>query len=69
MQKRKTTLPPSRAVLVSLPLTLIDVLDHAANILQLARTDVIRRSLLRDVNSALLEEVKRIQHHQAAHRR
>jgi hypothetical protein len=69
MQKRKTTLPPSRAVLVSLPLTLIDVLDHAANVLQLARADVIRRSLLRDVNSALLDEVKRMQHHQAVHRR
>lgn len=68
MQKRKPSLPPGRSVLVNLPLTLIEVLDHAANTLRLNRTDVIRRSLMRDVNSALLEEVKRVQQHQA-HRR
>ena len=65
MQSRKPILPPSRAVLVLLPLTLIDVLDYVANVLKMHRTDVIRRSLMRDVNSALREEVSRAQRHQA----
>ena len=43
----------SRAVLVLLPLTLIDALDYASNVLKMHRTDVIRRSLMRDVNSLL----------------
>jgi hypothetical protein len=64
MQRRKPILPPSRAVLVLLPLTLIDALDYAANVLNLHRTDVIRRSLMRDVNSLLREEVSRSQQHQ-----
>ena len=59
MQRRKTILPPSRAVLILLPLTLIDVLDYASNVLKMPRTDVIRRSLLRDVNSILMDEVLR----------
>ena len=53
MQSRKPILPPSRAVLVLLPLTLIDALDYVSNVLKMHRTDVIRRSLMRDVNSAL----------------
>ena len=65
MQSRKPILPPSRAVLVLLPLTLIDVLDYASNVLKMHRTDVIRRSLMRDVNSLLREEVSRAQQHQA----
>ena len=52
MQSRKPILPPSRAVLVLLPLTLIEALDYASNVLKMHRTDVIRRSLMRDVNSA-----------------
>jgi len=64
MQSRKPILPPSRAVLVLLPLTLIEALDYAANILKMHRTDVIRRSLMRDVNSLLREEVSRAQQHQ-----
>ena len=64
MQSRKPILPPSRAVLVLLPLTLIDALDYASNVLKMHRTDVIRRSLMRDVNSALREEVSRAQRHQ-----
>ena len=55
---------PSRAVLILLPLTLIDALDYASNVLKMHRTDVIRRSLIRDVNSALREEVSRAQRHQ-----
>jgi hypothetical protein len=64
MQSRKPILPPSRSVLVLLPLTLIEALDYAANVLNLHRTDVIRRSLIRDVNSLLKEEVSRAQRHQ-----
>ena len=64
MQSRKPILPPSRAVLVLLPLTLIEALDYASNVLKMHRTDVIRRSLMRDVNSALREEVLRAQRHQ-----
>ena len=64
MQSRKPILPPSRAVLILLPLTLIDALDYASNVLKMHRTDVIRRSLMRDVNSLLREEVSRTQRHQ-----
>jgi len=64
MQRRKPILPPSRAVLVLLPLTLIEALDYASNVLKMHRTDVIRRSLMRDVNSLLREEVSRAQQHQ-----
>ena len=64
MQSRKPILPPSRAVLVLLPLTLIEALDYASNVLKMHRTDVIRRSLMRDVNSLLREEVSRAQRHQ-----
>ena len=59
MQERRPVLPPSRAVLILLPLTLIEVLDYASNILKMHRTDVIRRSLIRDVNSMLMDEVSR----------
>ena len=41
MQSRKPILPPSRAVLVLLPLTLIDALDYASNVLKMHRADVI----------------------------
>ena len=64
MQSRKPILPPSRAVLVLLPLTLIEALDYASNVLKMHRTDVIRRSLMRDVNSLLKEEVSRAHEHQ-----
>ena len=64
MQSRKPILPPSRAVLILLPLTLIEALDYAANVLKMHRTDIIRRSLMRDVNSLLREEVSRAQRHQ-----
>jgi hypothetical protein len=51
-------------VLVLLPLRLIEALDHAANVLKMHRTDVIRRSLMRDVNSLLRDEVSRAQQHE-----
>ena len=65
MQSRKPILPPSRAVLVLLPLTLIEALDHASNVLRMHRTDVMRRSLMRDVNSLLKDEISRAQRQQA----
>ena len=55
MQSRKPILPPSRAVLVLLPLSLIEALDYASNVLKMHRTDVIHDILTRDVNSALRE--------------
>jgi metal-responsive CopG/Arc/MetJ family transcriptional regulator len=61
MQSRKPILPPSRAVLVILPLSLIEQLDQAADTLGMNRSDVIRRSLVRDASGALQEEVTRTQ--------
>jgi hypothetical protein len=61
MQSRKTTLPPSRAVLILLPLSLIQVLDHAADVLNMSRSDVVRRSLTRDAHTLLQEEIARMQ--------
>lgn len=66
MQNRKPRLPPSRAVLIILPLSLIEALDQAADALEISRSDVIRRSLGREVSSKLKEEVARARaaHHQ-----
>ena len=61
MQKRRPILPPSRSVLVLLPLSLIEVLDQAADIFRMSRSDIIRRSLMRDVTTQLREEVTRAQ--------
>lgn len=57
-QKRKTILPASRPVLVILPLDLIVELDVAADALGFSHSDVIRRSLFRDI-LLLREEVVR----------
>ena len=65
MQSRKPRLPPSRAVLVILPLSLIEALDEAADALDMSWSDVIRRSLARETSTVLREEVARarqIQH-------
>jgi predicted ATPase with chaperone activity len=67
MQNRKPRLPPSRGVLVILPLSLIEALDQAADALEMSRSDVIRRSLVRETSSALKEEVARAR--EAAHQR
>jgi len=61
MQQRRPILPPSRSVLILLPLSLIEVLDQAADIFRMSRSDIIRRSLLRDVSTQLREEVTRAQ--------
>ena len=60
MQCRKAKLPPSRAVLVILPLHLIEALDQAADVLGMSRSDVIRRSLGREAASALRDDVARV---------
>ena len=61
MQQRRPILPPSRSVLILLPLSLIEVLDQAADIFRMSRSDIIRRSLMRDVTTQLREEVTRAQ--------
>lgn len=42
-----------------LPLSLIEALNYAANVLNMSRSDVGRRSLARDVHGLLREEVAR----------
>jgi hypothetical protein len=57
---RKLKLPPSRGVLVLLPLNLIGALDQAAEAFDMSRSDIIRRSLIREVTSVLRDEVMRM---------
>jgi hypothetical protein len=59
-QNRKLKLPPSRGVLVLLPLNLIGALDQAAEAFDMSRSDIIRRSLIREVTSVLRDEVMRM---------
>jgi len=59
MQSQKTTLPPSRPVLILIPQSLVEVLNYAVNVLNMSRSDVGRRSLARDVQGLLREEVAR----------
>ena len=58
MPKRVTD-QNTKAVLLNLPVSLVDQLDQAANVLQLTRTDVIRRSLLRDLQFITNHELGR----------
>jgi Transposase DDE domain group 1 len=69
LDSRKPTLPPSRSNLISLPLTLIDILDEAANTLGLHSTYIIRRSMMRDVKFKLREELTRMKQRQPATKR
>jgi hypothetical protein len=59
-RNRKLKLPPSRGVLVLLPLNLIGALDQAAEAFDMSRSDIIRRSLIREVTSVLKDEVMRM---------
>ena len=59
-RNRKLKLPPSRGVLVLLPLNLIGALDQAAEAFDMSRSDIIRRSLIREVTSVLRDEVMRM---------
>jgi Ribbon-helix-helix protein, copG family len=59
-----------RAVLISLPLSLIAQLDEAARAFNMPRTDVIRRSLMRDVDYMVRHEVEAaLQHLQEREKR
>jgi metal-responsive CopG/Arc/MetJ family transcriptional regulator len=51
MQKQK-------AILISLPESLVDQLDEAAQALNMARTEVIRRSLTRDIDYIVRYEIQ-----------
>jgi hypothetical protein len=66
---RKLKLPPSRGVLVLLPLNLIGALDQAAEVFDMSRSDIIRRSLIREVTSVLRDEVMRMRARTAEHNR
>ena len=66
---RKLKLPPSRGVLVLLPLNLIGALDQAAEAFDMSRSDIIRRSLIREVTSVLRDEVMRMRAREAEHER
>jgi hypothetical protein len=68
-RKRKLKLPPSRGVLVLLPLNLIGALDQAAEAFDMSRSDIIRRSLIREVTSVLRDEVMRMRARTAEHNR
>ena len=47
-----------KAVLINLPGSLVQQLDEAAQALNMARTDVIRRSLKRDIDYMVLYEIQ-----------
>jgi hypothetical protein len=66
---RKLKLPPSRGVLVLLPLNLIGALDQAAEAFDMSRSDIIRRSLIREVTSVLRDEVMRMRARTEEHER
>ena len=59
-------LGPTRAVLVKIPIALLDRLDHAAEVLGMTRSDIIRRSLLRDIEFILQHEVERTKQYHTA---
>jgi hypothetical protein len=54
---------PTRPILINLPLGLLANLDEAATVLRLTRTDVIRRSLLRDLDYVVRYELQRTLEH------
>ena len=63
MQKKK-------AILIHLPESMVEQLDEAAQALNMARTDVIRRSLGRDIDYIVRYEVQSaLQHRQERERR
>jgi metal-responsive CopG/Arc/MetJ family transcriptional regulator len=47
-----------KAILINLPESLVQQLDEAAQALNMARTDVIRRSLKRDVDYMVRYEIQ-----------
>ena len=51
--------PARKPILLNLPLSLVEQLDTAAGVLNFTRTDLIRRSLSRDLRFVFLHEVPR----------
>ena len=60
MKRGETKIGISRPVLIHLPLDMPQQLDAAADAFEMCRADVIRRSLKRNVNGALADELERI---------
>jgi hypothetical protein len=56
----ETKIGISRPVLIHLPLDMLRQLDAAADAFEMCRADVIRRSLRRDLSSALGDEVQSV---------
>lgn len=50
--------PPSRAVLIHIPIELLDRLDEAATVLGLNRSELIRSALARDHAEKILPEIQ-----------
>ena len=63
------TASQSGGVLVLLPLNLIGALDQAAEAFDMSRSDIIRRSLIREVTSVLRDEVMRMKARTEEHER
>jgi predicted transcriptional regulator len=54
----------TKAILIRLSRSLVEQLDEAASVLNMTRVDVIRRSLMRDLQFVGSEELKRTRRHQ-----
>ncbi len=54
----------AKRILVALPVELVLKLDEAAEVLMMTRTDIIRRSLLRDMDFITENELQRARRHQ-----
>ena len=55
---------PQRKLLLSLSPELVDQLDHAASVLGMCRSDVIRRSLQRDLGFVMSHELPNMERFQ-----
>jgi metal-responsive CopG/Arc/MetJ family transcriptional regulator len=56
--QKEQSMDNKRAVLINLPESLVQQLDEAAQALNMARTDVIRRSLKRDIDYIVRYEIQ-----------
>jgi predicted transcriptional regulator len=60
----ETTVDTKNALLIKLPSSLVQQLDEAAAVMNIARVGVIRRSLMRDLQYVVSEELERTRRHQ-----
>ncbi len=58
-RKSGTQVSRKKVILIKLPTSLVEQLDEAAAVLNLTRVDVIRRSLMRDLQYVTHEELER----------